>query len=102
MQQNRHKTLAAKRRDHSEYESLSPVEIGVPDEQLFVIRPNQEQLAYDLLIRFQHAQTARSETSNTRTRRRSSFIQKEESPRTAAHHQPSTIRTCKREGTRST
>ncbi|CAN7085498.1 unnamed protein product [Brassica oleracea var. botrytis] len=78
-----------KRRDHSEYKSLSPVEIGVPDEQLFVIRPNQEQLAYDLLIRFQHAQTARSETSNTRTRRRSSFIQKEESPRTAAHHQPS-------------
>ncbi|WZZ78964.1 hypothetical protein YC2023_099536 [Brassica napus] len=73
-----------KRGDHSEYESLSRVEIG-----LFVIRPNQEQLVYDLLIRFQHAQTARSETSNTRTRRRSSFIQKEESPRTAAHHQPS-------------
>ncbi|CAN7013489.1 unnamed protein product [Brassica rapa subsp. trilocularis] len=78
-----------KKRDHSEYESLSPVEIGVPDEQLFEIRSNQEQLAYDLLICFQHAQTARSETSNTRTRQRSSFIQKEESPRTAANHQPS-------------
>ena len=59
-----------KKRDHSEFESLSPVGIGVPDEQLFVIRSNQEQLAYDLLIRFQHAQTARSETNNTRTRRR--------------------------------
>ncbi|CAG7898204.1 unnamed protein product [Brassica rapa] len=53
-----------KKMNHSEIESRNPVEFGLPDDPLFMIRLNQEQLVVDQLSYSQNSQTVKPETKH--------------------------------------
>ncbi|KAF3515545.1 hypothetical protein DY000_02060965 [Brassica cretica] len=61
--ESRHATCR-KNMNHSETERRNPVEFGLPDDPLFMIRRNQEQLVVDQLSCSQNVQTVKPETKN--------------------------------------